>query len=82
MQKLTYTVTRGKAAGTVLTPHLHSDGSFVVSKTRFEKDYTRVNQESDLPAWVTQGYSVRMSNPSAGCPPSLIAPKSIRNEEE
>jgi hypothetical protein len=82
MDKLTYTVARGQAAGTVLTPHLHSDGNFVVSKTRFEKDYIRVKNESDLPNWLAQGYSIRMSNPEVvGYPASLIAPKSIRIEQ-
>lgn len=82
MQKLTYTVTRGNAAGTVLTPHVHADGQFVVSKTRFKEDYIRINQESELPEWLAKGYSIRMSDPdSPNYPPSLVSPKSIRGKE-
>lgn len=81
MKKLTYTVTRGKSAGTVLTPHLHTDQHFVVSKTRFEADYVRVKHEVDLVGWLANGYSIRMSDPNvASYPPSLIGPKSIRAE--
>ena len=64
MKKLLATVKRGKAIGTVLTPHRHSDGAYVVSMTRFEKDYIRVPLEADLPDWLAKGYRVRMSNPS------------------
>lgn len=79
MIKLLFTVKRGKAIGTILRPHVHSDGCYVVSMTRFEKDYVRVENESELVDWVARGYRVRMSNP--GVPnhrsPSLIAPASI-----
>jgi hypothetical protein len=78
MKKLSYTVTRGKALGTVLTPHRHGDGSFVISMTRFEKDYIRVKDESELVDWIGRGYRVRMSeagNPRSAA--SLIAPRSI-----
>lgn len=73
---------RGVGAGAKLLPHRHGDGCFVVSKTRFAKDYVRVPQQDDLWSWVEQGYSVRMSNPSvAGCAsPSLIAPASIEKQ--
>jgi hypothetical protein len=77
--KLQETVKRGKAIGTTLTPHRHDDGCFVVSMTRFEKDYIRVPSEADLPAWVAKGYRVRMSNPLVPehKAASLIAPASI-----
>jgi len=78
--KLRSIVKRGKATGTVLTPHRHADGNFVVSKTRFEKDYIRVANEGDLPQWLTKGYRIRMSNPGASPAPSLIAPASITTE--
>jgi hypothetical protein len=70
---------RGVGVGAMLLPHRHADGCFVVSKTRFAKDYVRVPQEDDLWSWVERGYSVRMSNPAVvGCAsPSLIAPASI-----
>ncbi len=79
MRKLRYVVKRGRSVGTILTPHLHEDNHYVVSLTRFEKDYQRVKDEKDLPEWVSKGYSVRMSNPSVKShrSSSLIAPASI-----
>jgi hypothetical protein len=79
MKRLKAVVKRGEAKGTILTPHKHTDGTFVVSKTRFEKDYVRVTNEDDLPGWVAQGYGVRMSNLDVAShkSPSLISPTSI-----
>lgn len=79
MQKLSYVVKRGRSVGTVLTPHLHVDNHFVVSLTRYERDYQRVKEEQDLVEWVRKGYSVRMSNQSVKShrSPSLISPNSI-----
>jgi len=83
MKKLRYVVKRGRSVGTILTPHLHEDNHFVVSLTRYEKDYQRVKDEKDLPEWVRKGYSVRMSNPSVKShrSPSLITPGSIETYE-
>jgi hypothetical protein len=78
MKKLSYTVKRGKALGMILTPHRHGDGYFVVSMTRFEKDYIRVQHESELHEWIGRGYRVRMSEPgNPRSAASLIAPASI-----
>jgi hypothetical protein len=79
MRKLRYVVKRGQSVGTILTPHMHKGNHYVVSLTRFEKDYIRVKIEKDLPEWVSQGYSVRMSNASVKThrSSSLIAPSSI-----
>ena len=76
---LRYVVKRGKGIGTVLTPHKHEDGSFVVSPTRFERDYIRVTSLDDVREWVRKGYSLRMSNQSSAShrSPSLISPASI-----
>ena len=49
------------AVGTVLRPHRHADGNFVVTMTRFEEDYVRVPREADFPDWVAKSYRVRMS---------------------
>lgn len=83
MRKLRYVVKRGRSVGTVLTPHLHEDNHYVVSLTRYEKDYQRVKDEKTLPEWVSKGYSVRMSNPSVKShrSPSLITPGSIEIHE-
>lgn len=79
MTHLYAVVKRGKAIGTILTPHVDEDGLFVVSPTRFEKDYVRVPRETDLPALIQKGYKLRMSNPlvKSHRSPSLIAPASI-----
>ncbi len=83
MKKLYCVVKRGRSVGTILTPHLHKDNCFVVSLTRYEKDYMRVKQESDLHEWVAKGYSVRMSNSTAKShrSPSLISPGSMETRE-
>jgi hypothetical protein len=70
-------VTRGPDVGTVLFPHKHEDGKYVVSKTRFKRDYKRIS-EKEILAHLENGHSLRMSNPNEGVSPtSLISPKSI-----
>lgn len=72
------TVTRGKNAGVVLRPHLHKDGMYVVSKTRFSTDYIRVASLDEVVTHIGEGYGVRMSNTADGvAASSLIAPAGI-----
>ena len=79
MKKIRYTVKRGRSISTVLSPHQHEDNHFVVSLSRFKKDYVRVKNEADLLDWIAKGYSIRMSNPDVKShrSPSLISPGSI-----
>ena len=71
-------VKRGANVGALLFPHRHIDGAFVVSMTRFERDYVRVRFESDILGWLEKGDKLRMSNLDSGITaPSLIEPKSI-----
>ncbi|MEG3166571.1 hypothetical protein U1701_18625, partial [Sphingomonas sp. PB2P19] len=71
-------VARGPNSGTLLFPHQHRDGSYVVSMTRFEKDYIYVDARTDLLGWLEKGYRLRMSNKDAGAAaPSLIEPSKI-----
>jgi hypothetical protein len=71
-------VSRGPNKGTLLYPHKHDDGAYVVSMTRFERDYKRVFDPGELLGSLEKGYRLRMSNPAAGVTaPSLIAPKAI-----
>ena len=71
-------VARGPKAGTLLYPHKHRDGNYVVSMTRFEKDYIKVAYAADLLDWLEKGYRLRMSNKEGGVPsPSLIEPGKI-----
>lgn len=71
-------VRSGASAGELLFPHKHEDGAYVVSMTRFEKDYIRLMNENEILAWLEKGYRLRMSNPNGGITaPSLIRPESI-----
>jgi hypothetical protein len=71
-------VSRGEHEGVRLYPHLHEDGTYVVSLTRFARDYVRIASEADLEAWLLKGYRLRMSNINEGIPaPSLIVPTKI-----
>lgn len=71
-------VRNGDKRGSLLFPHRYRDGSYVVSKTRFEKDYIKVTDEADLLLWLEKGYSLRMSNAANGVKqPSLIEPRKI-----
>jgi hypothetical protein len=79
-QPLQYRVSRGTAIGTCLYPHLHEDGFYVASRTRFEKDYIRVRTLPELVQLARQGYKIRMSNrthPNHRAP-SLVIPKISR----
>ncbi|ESY32070.1 hypothetical protein X748_24160 [Mesorhizobium sp. LNJC386A00] len=63
----------------MLFPHCHDDGNYVVSPDKFEKNYVRIANLADLPAWIAKGYRLRMSNPAAGInAPSLVMPASVR----
>lgn len=76
--EITAKVVRGKNAGTLLYPHLHKDGMFVVSKTRFERDYIRLADLHEVASYIADGYKVRMSNLTEGVTASsLIAPSAI-----
>ena len=76
--KIEALVKRGQHIGKKLYPHLHKDGAYVVSMTRFEKDYIRVFTMEDVKNHISKGYSVRMSNPTAGISASsLMAPSGI-----
>lgn len=71
-------VSRGPNFGTILYPHKHKDGRYVVSMTRFEKDYVYVDHANDILGWLEKGYRLRMSNKDAGVPsPSLVEPGAI-----
>ncbi|MGY4349725.1 hypothetical protein ACVWXM_006218 [Bradyrhizobium sp. GM7.3] len=74
-------IARGKNKGIKLYPHRHEDGMYVVSPTRFERDYIRIPSKEGLVEWLSKGYRLRMSNSVAGVSaPSLIRPTSISRE--
>ncbi len=71
-------VARGPKKGVVLFPHMHEDGKYVVSPTRFKRDYLRID-EADIVRALDPGLKLRMSNPEAGITASsLISPSSIQ----
>ena len=76
--KIQSKVSRGAQKGTTLFPHLHSDGTYVVSMSRFQKDYVRVGTFEEIANYLPKGFSVRMSNAGEGvASASLISPNSI-----
>jgi hypothetical protein len=76
--KITAKIARGKNTGTLLYPHLYEDGMYVVSKTRYVRDYIRLADLHGVAAHIANGYKVRMSNPKEGvAAASLIEPGAI-----
>lgn len=76
--KITSKVSRGQKIGVVLRPHRHKDGTYVVSMTRFAKDYTRVVSLQEVADHISKGFSLRMSNPEEGVvAASLVSPGAI-----
>jgi hypothetical protein len=65
-------------AGEPLFPHLHEDGMFVATKTKFKADYVRVETLEQLEALVNGGYGARMSNPDIKNAPSFKSNKNIQ----
>lgn len=70
-------ISRGAHKGKPLYPHLHEDGRYVASTSRFEVDYIRVDTIEELEVLVRSGYSARMSNPETPNAPSLIVSQNI-----
>ncbi len=76
--KISALVSRGKNKGVEIYPCRHKDGMYVVSKTRYEKDYVRVGTLEEVASYVEKGYSVRMNNPDeCVVPSSLISTTNI-----
>ncbi|HUN60528.1 MAG TPA: hypothetical protein VMU53_00980 [Candidatus Sulfotelmatobacter sp.] len=71
------TVRRGKHAGTRLMPHRFEDERYHVSLRREGPDIPLANPQ-DIPAYLANGYSLRMSSAAQNYRPTLISPKSIR----
>jgi hypothetical protein len=74
--KITAKIARGPGKGTLLEPHPYPGGKYVVSKTRFERDYIFVYYE-EIPSYRQKGLSVRMSDPVTKSGPRVINPRSI-----
>tara|TARA_R110001599_G_C12238176_1_gene658602 strand:+ start:46 stop:1164 length:1119 start_codon:yes stop_codon:yes gene_type:complete len=72
-------VARGQHKGETLLPHRHpdADDKYVVSKTRFVKDYVYLDNIGDIPQYLDRGYGLRMSMPKSSVAASLVVPGSI-----
>lgn len=69
-------VRRGKYAGTRLLPHRFDDERYRVSLTREGPEIPLYNPR-DIPDYLANGYSLRMSSPSQNRRPTLVSPKCI-----
>ena len=79
---ITYTVARGKHAGKLFTPHKHACGRYVVSKTRFQRDYIYVETLDEVLRYLKAGYKVRVSDPDTKSSPSLVRLESLVVSEQ
>ena len=73
--QLTYKVRRGRNVGATLTPHRHKCGRYVVSPTRYKRDYRYYSVLADVIADLkSTGDSLRMSDKGSivSKAPSLI----------
>jgi hypothetical protein len=70
-------VSRGRKFGTRLLPHRFKDNRYHVSLGK-QGPYIPISDHRDIPAYLANGYSLRMSNKSERHNPSLIRPESIR----
>jgi hypothetical protein len=70
-------VRRGKHAGKRLLPHCFEDDRYRVSLTRQGPEIPLANPR-DIPDYLANGYSLRMSGPGRNYRPTLISPKSIQ----
>jgi hypothetical protein len=73
-------VSRGPQKGEIVTPHRHEDGTYVVSPTRFERDYIRVSTLEDFASEIRKGLKGRMSSQSVKGP-RLFSQSSIHIEK-
>jgi hypothetical protein len=70
-------VSRGKNSGMRLLPHRYQDNRYRVSLGD-EGPYIPISDDRDIPSYLANGYSLRMSDGAKSHKPSLISPESIR----
>ena len=70
-------VSRGKNSGRRLHPHRFKDNRYRVSLGD-EGPCIPISDDRDIPSYLANGYSLRMSNAAENRKPSLIRPESIR----
>jgi hypothetical protein len=77
MSMLFAIVSRGKKRGTRLLPHRFKDDRYRVQLGK-GGPYIPVTDSRDIPSYLANGYSLRMSDKAESHTPSLIRPESIR----
>lgn len=75
--KIKYRVQRGSKAGSVQTPHRYADGTYVVSMTRYARDYVHVSYLEEVLTHLDRGYRLRVSDPMTRSGPSLVLKQSL-----
>jgi len=71
------TVSRGKNRGTRLLPHRFKDDRYHVQLGK-RGPYIPITDSRDIPCYLANGYSLRMSDRDQSPTPSLLRPESIR----
>ena len=74
--QITAKISRGPRKGETLVPYQNKAGQYIVSPTRFERDYLFASSIEEIIQHLKQGLKLRMA-PTSGGAPSLISPKSI-----
>ncbi|CAK1752108.1 hypothetical protein VCRA2114E365_40163 [Vibrio crassostreae] len=74
---ISYVTKSGKNADAIQKPHKHENGKYVVSKTKFEKDYLYVESYEEIEQYLNKGYKLRVSCTMPKTAPSLVSPKSL-----
>jgi hypothetical protein len=70
-------VRRGKHTGARLLPHRFEDDRYRVSLTRQGPDIPLAD-DRDIPEYLANGYSLRMSREDENHKPTLVSPRSIQ----
>jgi hypothetical protein len=71
------TVVRGKKLGTRLVPHRFHDNRFHVQLGK-KGPYIPLSDDSDIPSYLANGYSLQMSDPTENRTPRLVSPLAIQ----
>jgi hypothetical protein len=79
--RITARTKRGPKTGETLTPHLHRDGKYVVSETRFKEDHIYLDTLEEVASHIEAGFHVRMSPEVGKRAASLMSPASIKVEQ-
>jgi hypothetical protein len=59
MIEITHTPTRGKFKGVQQPLHRYPDGKYVVSPSKHERDYVRVQTQEEALAYINRGFGGR-----------------------